>query len=75
VLWPPPKRGESVTLACGCAATVIVRVPIVFLYWIRIRVREPNCRRSHAVGSNRVRRLEDFRSLSTNPPTNRDASG
>ena len=32
MLWPPPQRGDSVSLTCGCRATVRMAVPMVFAY-------------------------------------------
>jgi len=72
VLWPPPKRGESAVLTCGCVVAVVLQIPFVFLYWVRIRVREPHCGRSHSVGSNRIVRLERLHSKSGTLP--RDSS-
>jgi hypothetical protein len=62
VLWPPPSRGDSVALDCGCAATVILRLRFLFLYRIRIRVAAESCRRRHQAGSTSIVRLEKMNS-------------
>ena len=60
MLWPPPKRGDSVTLACGCVATVSAAWPVAFLYWICVSESGKTCRRAHQVGSRRIARLESM---------------
>ena len=58
MLWPPPKRGEDVALACGCKGTVKVALPVVYLYSVCISVPSETCGRSHRIGSRRLVRLE-----------------
>jgi hypothetical protein len=63
MFWPPPKRGDRVSLTCECAAIILVAVPGFFLYLIRVRATGPHCR-AHRAGSNRFVRLERIRSTS-----------
>jgi hypothetical protein len=60
MLWPPPQRGDSVTLTCGCLATVRMALPMLFLYVIRLQVSNPTCHRSHSIGSLRLAHLESL---------------
>ena len=62
VLWPAPKRGERVRLACGCAATVMLPMPIVFIYRVAIDDAAPDCRHSHRHGGKCFVRLERLKS-------------
>lgn len=52
MLWPPPTRGERVTLTCGCDATVKWRVPVVFFYRLHIYRTTNDC--SHGVSGRAV---------------------
>jgi hypothetical protein len=59
MLWPPPVRGESVTLRCACRATILWRLPLAFLYSVRIVQRESGCTRSrHILGKRTFTALE-----------------
>ena len=51
MLWPPPIKADRVELRCGCRATIVWRVPVVVLYWVRIDRKGRDCaRRGHASG-------------------------
>jgi hypothetical protein len=56
-----PKSGDVVTLICGCAATVRIGIPVLFMYWIQVRVPIDVCDRSHQRGANRIVGLENIR--------------
>ena len=43
MLWPPPKRHELVALTCGCCARVVFRVPLAFVYYLRLEPDAPAC--------------------------------
>ena len=61
MLWPPPITGDRVKLDCGCAGTVTVRIPFVFLYRIHIGQPAQVCTRAHRIGSRDIIRLERLR--------------
>ena len=69
MLWPPPKRGERVKLACGCAATVTVAMPVVFMYLVRIWIPEKRCHRSHRMGAVRLVGLETLQAVILQAPS------
>ena len=59
MLWPPPVRGESVTLRCACRGTILWRLPLAFLYCVRIVQRASGCTRSrHILGKRTFTALE-----------------
>ncbi len=59
MLWPPPKQSEQVELLCACRATVVWRVPVMFLYRVRIYEKGGHCTRSgHIPGRRMMRFLE-----------------
>lgn len=59
MLWPPPKSSERVGLVCACRATVVWRVPVMFLYRVRIDEKACDCKRSgHVPGRRMMRFLE-----------------
>ena len=59
MLWPAPTKSERVELACTCHATVVWRVPLVFLYFVRINQKGRDCARSgHVVGRRTLTFLE-----------------
>lgn len=61
MLWPPPKRLDTVELMCTCRATVVWRFPFMFLYCCRIDHKGGNCQRSrHRFGRRVVKFLEAF---------------
>ena len=49
MLWPPPARGERVALRCACRATILWRLPLAFLYRVRIVQRDSRCTRSRHI--------------------------
>jgi hypothetical protein len=72
MLWPPPTRGERVALACGCGcrATVIWRVPLLFIYSIRFVEKDPGCRDArHLNGKRKLVTLESLASGAGPEPT------
>jgi hypothetical protein len=54
MLWPPPTRGERVMLTCACQADVVWRIPLLFVYWVRLAERHPECARVGHVFDKRV---------------------
>jgi hypothetical protein len=72
MLWPPPTRGERVALACGCRATVLGRVPLLFIYSIRFVEKDPGseCRDvRHLPGRRKLVTLESLVSGAGSEPT------
>lgn len=67
MLWPPPMRGERVTLRCGCYVTVKWRVSVAFLYRLVIDRKEDSCAR-HRSGRSVFAGLED---VASRAPTDR----
>lgn len=57
MLWPPPKKSERVKLICTCYATVVWRVPIMFLYCVHIDEKGDACARSGHIPGRRVMRF------------------
>jgi hypothetical protein len=69
MLWPPPTRGERVALACGCRATVLWRVPLLFVYYIQFAERHPACRHvRHLPGKRKIVTLESLTSGAGSEP-------
>jgi hypothetical protein len=70
MLWPPPRRGERVTLACRCRATVLWRVPPLFVYYIQFGEKDPGCRYvRHLPGKRKLVTLEALTSRAQSEPT------
>jgi hypothetical protein len=59
MLWPPPARGERVVLRCSCRATILWRLPVVFIYLIRFTHHDHGCSDAgHAPGRRALVALE-----------------
>jgi hypothetical protein len=61
MLWPAPRRGERITLACGCEASIRWRIPIAFLFGVQIDRKARGCERmGHVRGRCGIMRLESM---------------
>ena len=50
MIWPAPSRGERIVLTCACQGIVTWRVPLLFLYVVRLISKGGQCMRSrHAL--------------------------
>jgi hypothetical protein len=70
MLWPPPIRGERVMLTCACQATVVWRVPLVFVYYLHVAQKGHGCVSvGHVSGKRIFAALEAVASRAGIPPT------
>ena len=53
MIWPTPSRGEHVVLTCACHATVVWRLPFLFLYGISLINKGTGCSRARHVSGRR----------------------
>ena len=58
MLWPPPKPGDRIALACGCEGTVRWCVPVAFAYRVQIAKKSDACAH-HALGRGVFTSLEN----------------
>jgi hypothetical protein len=54
MIWPTPSRGEHVVLTCGCHATVLWRLSLLFVYRIRLVDKSHRCSRARHVSGKRL---------------------
>jgi hypothetical protein len=54
MIWPAPRKSERVELVCTCHTTVAWRIPLMFLYSVRINQKGRNCARLRHVNGRRV---------------------
>ena len=70
MLWPPPARGERVALRCSCRATILWRLPIAFIYYIRFAHQNHGCSKAgHAPGKRAFVALERIISRDESDPS------
>jgi hypothetical protein len=69
MLWPAPRSGAPVTLACGCDATVTWHVPIAYIYRVHIDRKAQDCAR-HRTGTGSFAGLEGI-----NPRADKPSAG
>ena len=68
MLWPPPARGERVALRCACRATILWRLPVAFIYFVRITHPDQQCGNAgHAPGTRTFVALERIVSRDESP--------
>ena len=54
MIWPTPSRGERVVLPCACHATVVWRVPLLFVYRIGLVNKGIGCSRAGHVSGKQL---------------------
>lgn len=54
MIWPTPSRGEFVELTCGCHATILWRLSLLFVYRIRLVNKGHHCSRTRHASDKRL---------------------